>query len=500
MYKLYDVVFTDKTDRKELYFKGDAKLTENGLSIAKGRQVDLLTYFNCFSITKWKQYTTIRELQLSGTIDGDAEIEVYSIGKGGRVLAKHRVNGDFTLLFTVQELKGEILGVRIYAYSNCILQQFEYSATFEHWRNLKIGVAICTFKREEYVKATIGKLSAFSNTHPWLTTLVVDNGMTLVPCATSTLRIVHNPNYGGSGGFTRGLIENLVNKTNDYVLLMDDDIDLETSALKHMYGLLSGLKDEYKESFMSGAMLRMQTPCIQHENTAYWGKIRLHSLGQGWNLVNQQTLLDNEAISDYENQYGAWWYCCIPLKRVEEIGLPLPVFVKGDDIEYGLRNNRKIIHMNGIGVWHEAFEGKQALWVNFFCDRNFLIMNHYAKGCNRLTFITAIIGRLVKRSCKLNSKEINMLSIAIKDVMCGFEAITEMPADAKLQKIRAYKCEGSTALSVIHIFSSAIKYFFLYSELNKKYIAFRTTKLSNANFWEEYLKKSKVELNDKRIV
>ena len=79
--------------------------------------------------------------------------------------------------------------------------------------------------------------------------MVVDNGSTLKECETNNLRIIHNPNYGGSGGFTRGLIENLKSKTNDYVLLMDDDIDLEPSALEHTYGLLCGLKEEYRESF-----------------------------------------------------------------------------------------------------------------------------------------------------------------------------------------------------------------------------------------------------------
>lgn len=59
MHKLYDIVFSTKEDRKLLYFKEDADVNERGLHIASGNTVDFLTYFNSFSISKWKEYTTI---------------------------------------------------------------------------------------------------------------------------------------------------------------------------------------------------------------------------------------------------------------------------------------------------------------------------------------------------------------------------------------------------------------------------------------------------------
>ncbi|MCQ2373171.1 MAG: glycosyltransferase [Phascolarctobacterium sp.] len=493
MQKLYDLVFTDKKDREQLYYKikGEAENTSSGLALDIGSSADFLTYFNCFSICKWIKYTTIKELNICGEIEGKGQLEIYSIGKGACILAKIDVTGTFEKNLLIEEIKGEIIGLRFQAETPCVIKTVSYQGDFNEWKDLKIGVSICTFKREQYVKVTMEKLAEFSKNHSWLSTLVVDNGSTLEECETDSLRIIHNPNYGGSGGFTRGLLENLKQKTNDYVLLMDDDIDLETSALEHMYALLCGLKSEYKESFLSGAMLRMQTPCIQHENTAYWGKIRLHSLGQGWNLSQQQVLLDNEHISDCDNQYGAWWYCCVPLNRVEKIGLPLPVFVKGDDIEYSLRNERKLIHMNGIGVWHEAFEGKQALWVNYFSDRNMLIMNHYAKGCNRWTFTVAILGRLFKRSVSLNLKEINVLAQAIKDMCSCLEGITNIAADKKLAEIRSNKYEKNSLYSFVYVLSKALSCLINYDLLNRKYTDFRKNELGSNKFWWEYLGKSK---------
>ena len=35
--------------------------------------------------------------------------------------------------------------------------------------------------------------------------------------------------------------------------------------------------------------------------------------------------------------YNAWWMCLIPRAVAEDVGLPLPLFIKWDDAEYGLR-------------------------------------------------------------------------------------------------------------------------------------------------------------------
>ena len=35
--------------------------------------------------------------------------------------------------------------------------------------------------------------------------------------------------------------------------------------------------------------------------------------------------------------YNGWWMCLIPTTVIKEIGLSLPLFLKWDDAEYGLR-------------------------------------------------------------------------------------------------------------------------------------------------------------------
>ena len=38
--------------------------------------------------------------------------------------------------------------------------------------------------------------------------------------------------------------------------------------------------------------------------------------------------------------YNGWWMCMIPRQVAEELGQPLPLFIKWDDADYGLRAGR----------------------------------------------------------------------------------------------------------------------------------------------------------------
>ena len=491
MHRLYDMVFTNQKEKQKLYYKVtnfEVSAQQGTLFLSKNASVDLLTYFNCFSIIKWKQYTTLKKLVISGVITGKATVRIFTIGKDASELDVFEAEDSFTKRFSVDDIRGELLGLEIKADTDCCIKEISYSGEFANWRDLRIGAVVCTYKREDYVNVTIKTLVNFSKNHPWFSSLVVDNGSTLPTCNTETLKVLHNPNYGGSGGFTRGLLEQLRDHKNDYVLLMDDDIDLDSTVFNHVYGLLCGIKEEYKESFLSGAMLRMQTPQIQHENTAYWGKIRLHSLGKGWDLSKQDSLLKNERIPDRENHYGAWWFCCIPLARVSQIGYPLPLFIKGDDIEYGIRNHRNIIHMNGIGIWHESFENKQSLWVDYYAYRNFFFMNQYAAGCNRWTLLAMICGRLTVHFCKRYFKKTKVFNIALQDAMKGLDRLTAVPADQQLEYARSLKGDGSYIAAVFSVLYKAIQCIFLYDKTHKDCLTFRREKLMDDVFWQNYLR------------
>ena len=175
MHKLYDIVFTTQKERQKLYYKAnDLKINVQGKTffLSKDESVDLLTYFNCFSIIKWKQYTTLKKLILSGEITGKAEIKIFTAGKGGKTIDIFKTEGVFVKSFKIEDLSGDILGLEIKANTDCCIKEISYNGEFESWRNLKIRAIICTYKREKYVNATIKKLSDFSYNFPWFSSLV----------------------------------------------------------------------------------------------------------------------------------------------------------------------------------------------------------------------------------------------------------------------------------------------------------------------------------------
>jgi hypothetical protein len=76
--------------------------------------------------------------------------------------------------------------------------------------------------------------------------------------------------------------------------------------------------------------------------------------------------------------YFAWWYLAIPVSYVKKIGYPLPLFIKWDDIEYGIRGSSTMITLNGVSVWHHSIRGRLLIsnQYSYYISRNCL-----AIGC-----------------------------------------------------------------------------------------------------------------------
>lgn len=67
--------------------------------------------------------------------------------------------------------------------------------------------------------------------------------------------------------------------------------------------------------------------------------------------------------------------CLIPIAVVKKIGLSMPVFIKFDDIEYGLRAKKAgfpTVCLPGVAVWHQAWHDKDPArsWEEYFTERN----------------------------------------------------------------------------------------------------------------------------------
>lgn len=480
--------------RQDLYIKGDSlDIRDGSVYLKKGQIVDFSTYFNLFSAQKWQNYTSISDVRIQLHIRGNYKITVYEVSQQQkRELYSETGHDDYQKDIPLKSCQANFITFTLTALEEGV--QFwggAYYGQFEDVQNTEIGIIICTFKREEYVKRNLKMLQGLMQENPHFHVMVIDNGQTLPEICNEQLQVIHNRNYGGSGGFTRGLMEQVNQGTNNYVLMMDDDILIETSSLERVYALCRHIKSQYAQQMIAGSMMSMDEPTIQYENTAYWGKVRLHSLGQGFDLTAIEDLIKNDQLPLKQNKYAAWWFCCIPMAVVRKNGYPLPNFIKGDDMEYGIRNRRDIITMNGIGVWHEAFAKKMSPIVNYYSDRNMLILNEFADGCGRGTVFFSMIARLGRRILRGDTVGIRIFESAVRDYMSGYEGITSIGADDKMEQVKAYKGRKHVSASVFFTMIQIMKIFINYRTLHEKYVRFRDNQLQSQNFWKEYLKLNK---------
>lgn len=476
--------------RKELYIKGDSvDIHPEYICLQKGQFIDFSTYFNLFSVKKWKTYTSIQSIKLQLRISGKYKVIVYNVSPIDKtILFTDTCQNDLEKIISLSDCSGNFLIFAIQALEDDVkVWNGAYWGEFEDTQNVDIGIIICTFKREEYVKRNLTILQRLMQENPHFHVMVIDNGQTLPEICNEQLQVIHNRNYGGSGGFTRGLIEQVNQGTNNYVLMMDDDILIETSSLERVYALCQHIKNQYAQQMIAGSMISMDEPTIQYENTAYWGKIRLHALGKKFDLTRMAYLLQNDTIPEVINKYAAWWFCCIPIAVVKKNGYPLPAFIKSDDMEYGIRNRQDIITMNGIGVWHETFNKKENAVVNYFNDRNMLILNHYAFHCGRWSFLGTALGRLGKHILRRNKLGVQMFAVALQDYQSGYEHITSIDADQKLKQIQQYHIDENICWTFIKNLILISQIFWQYRLIHKQYIEFRCKNLKTQQFWENYL-------------
>ncbi len=371
-------------------------MQEGGIRFEKYGKVVFDTYFNGFSIEKWKKYTIVDKPSINLELEGNFLVTLCSkVFLHGEVMRKELVREEistakkkaFSLDFGNADKGMLYFELKALSDDSIFYGGYYEDTTIEKpLRTPKIAIDICTFKRETYIQKNIGLLNQniFENTDSplqnQLEVFISDNGKTLDidELSNGHIHIVQNKNTGGAGGFTRGLIE-ILKDDNKYgithALLMDDDITIDTESIEKTYTILSLLNDTYADAFIGGAMLRIDKQNMQVESGASWNAGELISNKSNLNMDVTWDCLVNE-IEEY-TEFNAWWYCCFPISVVSEENLPLPIFIRGDDLEYGLRNMKNLILMNGICVWHEPFENKYSSFLEYYIIRNRLIDNTF---------------------------------------------------------------------------------------------------------------------------
>lgn len=445
---------------------------ETALFIEEGAKASFDTYFNGLSIGKWKKYTQIQGVELNLRLKGSAEVCLFNMMRlpNGHVVKKElkrvRVQyeemTDLRLPFESYTSTG-MFAFSVFALSQTVeIQSGFYSAQMDEkaLKPVDIALNICTFRREFFVHRNMDILNRYvlNNTESELfghvEVFISDNGKTLDidKLGSDKIHIVPNKNVGGAGGFTRGMIEVLKNKENfpaTHILMMDDDITIEPESLFRTYMILRCRKDCYEELFVGGAMLRNDEQDVQVESGASWNAGALISNKSGLKFNCAEACLYNEEEEYVE--YNAWWYCCTPMSVVNEENLPLPIFIRGDDLEYGIRNRRQLMLMNGICVWHEPFENKYSSFLQYYILRNLMYDNalHYP-GYSKVAFLKRLWANILREIVYYRYDNVNLICRGVEDFYKGVDFLRSTDGEQLHKEIMAagYKAQPVEELDI----------------------------------------------------
>lgn len=448
-YKIQTIVFPTEEKHqlcKGLFYRGENGVLdrkERTLLLGKGQNIDFATYINGCSYQKWKRYTNAGNAVLFLEVEGDfclCEIgytkNIKTIERTEYHMQEYHLRDRQIIRYEFPENQNQMLGFEISVLDSCKIYGGYYAVICEEsdLNDVCLSLATTTCRKEKFIKKNVELLKreliqSEDNISDNLYIHVVDNGRTLTEKDICGHHVFLHPNSnaGGSGGFARGMMESLEQKPQaTHVLLMDDDVLVLPESIRRTYNLLRLMKTGYKKSFISGAMLNYEEPYMQHEDIGVLnGKCEITPLKPNFHHEFLYQNLDNEGdFVKQKKQYAAWWFCCIPLHMVKEKGLPLPFFLRGDDIEYSLRCNAQIITMNGICIWHMGFLTKHNAAVDIYqrC-RNNMIMRACQRDLEHVDALKETCSCYKRELMKFNYDTAELAVCALEDYLKGPEFI-----------------------------------------------------------------------------
>ncbi len=467
MYKVQNIVFpeNEKSEYKSnLFFKkGNVAFDKENrvANIGKFVTVDFSTYFNSFSMVKWKKYTSAEEVELRLSVKGDFALRAFGYKDvEGCVQQFEILNNRFSnremeeISIPLAGFEYDILAFSITTFSEVNIKSGGYYiSTGRELNNVNLALATTTFKQEHYIIPNMNAikknlLEGEDEIAQHFHVFVIDNGRTLDKNVfeNNHIEVIPNPNAGGSGGFARGMMCAIDSEFKPtHLLLMDDDVMIIPESIYRTYALYRCVNEEWKDAFVSGAMLSYEKIVWQEEDMGYVVDDGYFApVKHPMNMSKMNDIVKNDSYhwGDKPNTYAPWWYCCIPMKYIRNDNLPLPLFVRGDDSEFSIRNHCKIMTMNSIGIWHKGFAAKHYASKEYYqVFRNSFIAQAVSGEFSHVAFIKQLKKYFMTEVNRFNYIAANQICDALEDYLKG-PSIIECNNGATMMMAQGKKNEG----------------------------------------------------------
>ena len=328
----------------------------------KGAEIRFDGYFNAFPAYAFDLQPGNR-LEVHVTARGRCIFELVLVrpNKSWRHLCHTILEADRTakIIKIPQVALDGLIYARFIAIDDLTINAIDYVVTGPVRNKVRLTGVITTFRRNEAVQRTADRLKDYfaenSDISGDFDLLVVDNGGETDSIDFAGGRVVKNSNYGGAGGFTRGLLETVKAGASTHVLFMDDDAVFFPETLRRTMAVLRYAADPALA--ISGSMITEAHKWRLWEASATFDQ-RCKPLHNGRDLRKFDEVVATAQIDSSWNRYGGWWYFCFPIAAVKT--WPFPFFVRGDDICFSLANGFNILNVPGIASHQEDFFAKQS--------------------------------------------------------------------------------------------------------------------------------------------
>ena len=439
--------------------------------ISPGRRVSFGTYFNAFPASYWRRWTTVSSVTFRVRVEGESTIILYRSTYRGHSHPVETIRIDSDEPETVERalpltpfIDGGWYWFDIAAGPRgTTLIEADWLALTRSAKHGRVSIGITTFNAPDDMVGSLRTLGEATDIHELLDTVyVVDQGTSRVTDHPGfadaakkigdRVQVIEQGNIGGSGGFARAMDETLRADKSDYLLLMDDDVQIDPEGILRAATFADLAR---RPTIVGGHMFSRYERSVLHafaETVApfrwWWGSAAntrpRHDFGRR-NLRNTPWL-HRRADADY----NGWWMCLIPARVIREIGLALPVFIKWDDAEYGFRAREHgfpTVSLPGVASWQAPWTDKNDAqdWQSYYHQRNRIVTALLHSPAPRGgSLVPELLERQLQNLLSMQYSTAALKLMAIEDVLSG-PAHLHRDIGTKLKQVREFRAQFGDA-------------------------------------------------------